>query len=197
VNAGCYFTSISFIFFLGLKSFHKSIKNIILFSLLSLIVWSLITENFLKQSYVNPFAYFIKASNDKDNLISSERIKTCLKLPNANNLKLSFALDYQIPTELNPRQYPSSCFAYIYSNLSSSTSCSSKFDYFILDMSSPVFFNDIEFNSFLSSQDKRLSNDFLNDRMFKNRIVNGHEFNGSKYNLLCSVDNFNVYKLEP
>jgi hypothetical protein len=197
VNAGCYFTSISFIFFLGLQSFHKSIKNIILFSILSLIVWSLIAENLLKHSYVNPFAYFIKAANNKDNLISSERIKTCLKLPNTNNLKLSFALDYQIPTELNPRQYPSSCFVYIYSNLSSSTSCSSKFDYFILDMSSPVFFNDIEFNSFLSSQDKRLNNDFLNDRMYKNRIVNGHEFNGSKYNLLCSVDNFNVYKIEP
>lgn len=197
VNAGCYFTSISFIFFLGLQSFHKSIKNIMLFSILSLIVWSLISENLLKHSYINPFAYFIKAASNKDNLIKSERIKTCLQLPNVNNLKLSFALDFQIPTELNPRQYPSSCFAYIYSNLSPSILCSSKFDYFILDMSSPVFLNDIEFNSFLSSQDKRLNNDFLNDRMYKNRIVNDHVFNGSKYNLLCSVDNINVYKLEP
>ncbi len=198
VNAGCYFTSISFIFFLGVQSFHKNVKNIMLFSILSLITWSLITENLLKHSYINPFAYFIKAANNKDNLIRSERIKTCLKLPNTNDLKLSFAIDYQAPTELNPRQYESSCFVYIYSNLSPSLElCGGKFDYFILDMSAPVFLNDIEFNSFLSSQDKRMSNDFLNDRMYKNRIVNDHEFNGSKYNLLCSVDKFNVYKLEP
>lgn len=198
-SAGIYFTSISFIFFLGINFIHSKMRNFILFFILSLLSFSLINQDLLnpKKYDFSHFSYFFQEKSDKSNLIKANKIDTCLNFSFEDKKKnMAIAIDYEIKSNLNPLEFPFSCFLYIFANLSSSSnSCNKPFDYFLIDSSAVALQNDLYFYKNLYMQDQKTHDSLLQDRHLKSDLVKYGKYVGSKYKLLCAIDNIKIYKL--
>jgi hypothetical protein len=198
-SAGIYFTSISFIFFLGINFVHSKIRNFILFFILSLLSFSLINQDLLnpKKYDYSHFSYFFQEKSDKSDFIRANKIDTCLNFSLDDKKKnIAIATDYEIKSNLNPLELPSSCFVYIFSNLSnSSNSCKKPFDYFLIDSSAIALQNDLYFYKNLYKQDQMSHDSLLQDRRLKSDLVKSGKYEGSRYRLLCTIDNIKIYKL--
>ena len=198
ISAGIYFTSISFIFFMGFNSLSTNIKPLILYSCLLIMSSSFISDNFLglKKYDLSHFSYFHQKADDLGDHIKAKKIDDCLSFSTSDNSAKAIAIDYQIKSHLNILQYPSMCFVYIFSNLTShSNNCNMPFDYFLIDSSSPAFQNDLNFKEYLISQDIKMRDYLTSDRDLKAQLVTHETFDKKKYNLFCVIDNVRIFKL--
>lgn len=199
ISAGVYFTSFSFIFFLGLQFLRTTKQKICLIPFLIIFLYSFFKYDLIRpNSEFTHFSYFKKYIADKNDIKKSSKINNCLNFAINDTSSISIATDYQIRSNLNQLQFPSYCILYIFSNLSDSSLnfCGKPFEYLIIDTSSPALLGDTDFKKYLGTQSPTIQKSLEEDHYLKTQLYRHGKIHYNDYKLMCSFDNVNIYKLK-
>jgi len=200
-SAGLYFTSISFLFLLGVIGWSGTrfgfIILVILLALFSTDLFNRVLNlNDDKNLSWHHLSYYIKKSESKDKLDTANDISRCINILNKKKWSGHVFVDFTLPTGFNALTYPRACISFAWNNLSPSGSyCPQRpVDFLVLDNAAPGYLPDQEFEEKLQLSDQVIAEGLQVDRTSRKNLIENGYFGNQKFTLVCEFDQAKIYK---
>lgn len=202
LSVGSYFTSISFLFLLGLAPLLKSPRSIWLLVALIGVLMADATQRATaelekRNAAWNHMHYYIKKTQSTQKIELAQQTMACITdhQPLAS-IKHIF-LDYTAPSLINSLSLPNACVSLAWNNLSyQSKYCDTPVNFLVLDAQAIGYLPDDEFLRRVNGTNHSVAEGYQRDRASRKLLESSGQFGSQTFRLVCDLGETRVFMAE-
>ncbi|WP_194791203.1 hypothetical protein [Pseudomonas sp. UFMG81] len=200
-SVGSYFTGVSFVLLLGVIGYARVNRGI--YVLGAVIVLLAAQQVYMVHSSLRKAeegtshaSFFVKRITVQSDTALARAVKHCIEEHSAGAPVGQIFMDFTLPMFMNSLSDPQTCVSLAWNNLSPAGKyCGRPIDFMVLDTEKAVgALPDDKFNEKVSMTNGATAQAYRQDRHYRQQILQGGEFDGRQFTLVCDIGRARVLK---